>query len=79
MKIEIRLYASLARFLPEQSAGEACVIDLPEGKSVKELLTQLHVPLASVKLIFINHIHVDEESILKDGDRLGVFPPVAGG
>jgi len=79
MKIEIRLYASLARFLPEQSTGDACIIDLPEGKTVKELLSQLGVPLESVKLIFINHIHAGDNRVLKDGDRLGIFPPVAGG
>jgi molybdopterin converting factor small subunit len=37
------------------------------------------VPLETVKLIFLNGIHAKDNEVLKDGDRLGVFPPVAGG
>ncbi len=37
------------------------------------------VPLDEIKLIFINSVKADVEDILKDGDKMGAFPPVAGG
>jgi len=44
-----------------------------------EILKRLDVPLDKVKVIFLNGVHGKGEEILKEGDRVGVFPPVAGG
>jgi molybdopterin converting factor small subunit len=54
-------------------------LEVAEGTTVKALLENLRVPLETVKLIFLNGIHARENEVLKEGDRLGVFPPVAGG
>jgi molybdopterin converting factor small subunit len=32
-----------------------------------------------VKLIFLNGLHAQGDEILSEGDRVGVFPAVAGG
>jgi molybdopterin converting factor small subunit len=50
-----------------------------EGTTIKALLENLEVPLETVKLIFVNGVHAKDDDVLKEGDRLGVFPPVAGG
>jgi molybdopterin synthase sulfur carrier subunit len=80
MKIEVKLYASLGRYMPqavlEKSQGD---LEVGEGTTIKALLENLKVPLETVKLIFLNGIHAKGNEVLKDGDRLGVFPPVAGG
>jgi molybdopterin converting factor small subunit len=79
MKIEIRLFASLARYLPDKSDGRSLIVEVDDETTVKDILERMRVPLGEVKLIFINGIRSEMESSLKDGDRLGVFPPVAGG
>jgi sulfur carrier protein ThiS len=80
MKIEVKLYASLGKYMPqsvlEKKEG---YLEIGEGTTVKALLESLEVPLETVKLIFVNGIHAKEAEVLKDGDRLGVFPAVAGG
>jgi len=80
MKIEVKLYASLGRYMPqavlEKRQG---YLEVGEGTTIKALLENLKVPLETVKLIFLNGIHAKNNEVLKDGDRLGVFPPVAGG
>jgi molybdopterin converting factor small subunit len=43
------------------------------------LLRRLDVPMDKVKIIFLNGIHASGQESLKEGDRIGVFPPVAGG
>ena len=47
--------------------------------TVKELLETTGVPLGDVKTIFINGLHASGDTVLGDADRVGVFPPVAGG
>jgi molybdopterin converting factor small subunit len=79
MKIELRLFASLARYLPDKSDGRSLNVEIHKGTTVKDVLERMGVPLGEVKLIFLNGIRSEMESPLNDGDRLGVFPPVAGG
>lgn len=79
MKIELRLYASLAAFMPEQTRGHALTIEVSDGTSIQDLLQQLKVPKKQIKVIFLNGIHANGGDILKEGDRVGIFPAVAGG
>jgi sulfur carrier protein ThiS len=79
MNIEVNLFASLARYKPEKTGPNSWVVNCMEGITINALLQQLKVPMKEVKLIFINGIHATGESILKDKDRVGVFPPIGGG
>jgi molybdopterin converting factor small subunit len=79
MKIELRLFASLSRYLPEQRRGSLCAMEIPEGTTVTELLRGLGVPAEVRKIIIVNGVHAGESQTLAEGDRIGVFPPVAGG
>jgi sulfur carrier protein ThiS len=54
-------------------------LEIGEGMTIKALLENLKVPLETVKLIFLNGTHAKDNEVMNDGDRLGVFPPVAGG
>ncbi len=74
MKVEINLYASLARFVPRRGP-----VEIDGETTILGLLRRLNVPLDKVKIIFLNGIHASGEETLSDGDRIGVFPPVAGG
>ena len=78
MKIELRLFASLSVYMPETISAES-IVDVKEGIRIQELLEQFNVPLDSVKIIFVNGVHAERDEILKEGDRVGIFPPVAGG
>jgi sulfur-carrier protein len=74
MKVELNLYASLARFVPRTGPMEV------DGETtILGLLRHLDVPLDKVKIIFLNGIHASGNETLREGDRVGVFPPVAGG
>jgi molybdopterin converting factor small subunit len=46
---------------------------------VRDLVQQLGIPEIKAKLIFINSVKATLDSVLEDGDRLGIFPPVGGG
>ena len=79
MKLELNLYASLGKYKPIERAGKSWFVDVPEGTTVKDLLILLKVPIDDVKLIFLNGVRKDWDQVIHEGDRLGVFPPVAGG
>ncbi len=74
MKVELNLYASLARAVPVTGP-----VEIAENTTILGLLTHLGVPMDKVKIIFLNGIHAGGNETLRDGDRVGVFPPVAGG
>lgn len=79
MKIEINLYASLAPYGPVREDRGPRFLEVEPGVTIREILKRLGVPLESVKMIFLNGVHGEGEEVLKEGDRVGVFPPVAGG
>ena len=74
MKVELNLYASLARFVPRGGT-----LEIGEDTTILGLLRHLDVPMDRVKIIFLNGIHASGNETLREGDRVGVFPPVAGG
>lgn len=78
IEIEFRLYASLSRYLPDYWRG-ASTVGVGKGMTVEELLESIKVPLDAVKVVFVNGVHAEADRVLSEGDRVGVFPPVAGG
>jgi molybdopterin converting factor small subunit len=80
MNIELNLYASLRTYAPNAGRGEdRNPTEVQDGITIRELLAQLRVPIEAVKIIFLNGVQANGDETLQDGDRVGVFPPVAGG
>lgn len=79
MKISLHLYASLASHLPPDASGNSCIIELEDGMTVGQVLAEFNIPPESPKIVFLNGLHSRGEEALKEGDRLAVFPPIAGG
>lgn len=76
--IEVRLYATLRRYAPSSLHGVLSV-EISKDSTVTELLAAIAVDLGEVHIIMINGVGSTLESILHDGDRLGIFPAVGGG
>jgi molybdopterin converting factor small subunit len=79
MEIELNLYATLARYLPETLQRGEPVMDVDTGITNGELLEGLSIPMDKVKLIFLDGVHSSTDAVLEEGSRVGVFPPVGGG
>lgn len=79
MKIQMILYASLASFLPDGSSGNCCDMEVPEGSTIRDVLDGMKVPAEAPKIFFINGRHAKQDQQLQEGDRVAVFPPIAGG
>jgi molybdopterin converting factor small subunit len=73
--IQLKLFAALAPLSPENSDR----IPIQPGVSVGDLLDGLNIPTIKAHLIFINGIKRSLDTQLNGGERVGIFPPVAGG
>ncbi len=79
MHIQVNLFATLSRYKPAGGTKEALTMTCEDGATIQELLVQIGLPMEQVKLIFLNGVHAQADTVLRDGDRVGVFPPVGGG
>ncbi len=79
MKVEVRVFATLRRYLPELGIGEPKVVDVPESTTAGELCRLLGIPLEEVKVIMRNSRQVEPDEVLADGDRVAFIPHVGGG
>lgn len=73
--ISLRFFASLSKRMPEDHDRFA----VSPGTTAGEVLSSLGITEDDAKLVFVNNRRAELTSILEDGDRLGVFPPVGGG
>ena len=81
--IEVRLYANLApvgRPLPHLASGAAGFeVEARSGLTVRDVVAEAALQSDDVAVVMINHSRGTLDSPLRDGDRLGLFPAVAGG
>jgi molybdopterin converting factor small subunit len=77
MKISLKCFAQL-------SEGDVCDFtgsdqhEISEGETIKDLLTRLGLRQEEIKIIFVNHKMSDFDTVLHDGDEVGLAPPVGG-
>ena len=79
MHVNVKLFATLVRFKDGSRAGRPFEVELPDGSVVQDLIDYLKIPPEETHVIFINNIIEESDSKLKDGDVVGMFPPVGGG
>jgi molybdopterin synthase sulfur carrier subunit len=79
MEIQVKLFATLRKYLPPGAVNKATTVSLAEGATVADALERLEVPLAEAHLILVNGHHREVSQTLHSGDVVAVFPPVAGG
>jgi len=79
MEIEVKLFATLRDYLPKGSGQYSCKLKVNSTDTVRDVLKRLRIPDKIPKIILVNGVHTNFERVLKGGDVLSVFPPVAGG
>lgn len=79
MKIEVALYATLAQYLPKGSQGHKATMECADGVTVGQVIDQLGIPKPRPTMVLINGLQAGEDTLLKEGDLLALFPSLAGG
>ncbi len=79
MRVRVKLFATLARFVPDTAPAATFDVELPAGATVAELIRHLKLPEHEVKLIFVDGRARTADWVLQPDEQVGIFPPVGGG
>ena len=79
MQVKVKLFATLREYLPKDSDGRSCLMDIDEKTTIEQIIATFNIPEEIPKIILVNGLNGTMEQTLKEGDELSIFPPVAGG
>jgi len=84
MNVVVKLYAGLTEYLPaEVRYSNRLPLELAEGTAIAQVIEPFGMPQKLVHLVLVNGVYVPPEQrlsqVLKDGDVLAIWPPIAGG
>lgn len=79
MRVRVKVFATLARYVPGVKAATPFDVDVADGATLADLARQLNLPGQEVKTVFVNGRAQPLSHVLKPGDEIGIFPPVGGG
>ncbi len=77
MRINLRCFSSLVN--PERcNFNDSTAYNLKDGQTVEDLLKKIDVSNDDVKIAFVNSRIVSFDTVLSDGDNVGLAPAVGG-
>lgn len=79
MKVYVKVYATLRRYVPGYDPSRGLELELEEGSTVGDVVQRLNLPSGEVKTVFVNATLRDFSYPVKEGDLMGIFSPIAGG
>jgi sulfur carrier protein len=74
MKAKIKLFATL-----RNGRFDIKEMDLEEGTTILNITEHLGIEKKDAAILFINGVHAEPDSVIKEGDDVAIFPPVGGG
>jgi molybdopterin converting factor small subunit len=74
VKVHVKLFASLRNYGPER-----LTLEFPGATTIDGVVRALGIPGTIRLLRIVNGEHRPAEELLRDGDQLALFPPIAGG
>jgi len=78
LKIEVKLFSTLTKYLPPGSQGKKAIVEIEDGATVDDLAEKLGFGDVSC-VMMVNNRQVHRAAALKEGDMVSFFPPIAGG
>lgn len=83
MKITVKLFALLAKYLPEGAVRNEVDLEVADGASVQDVIHSLNLPSEYCHLVLVDGVYIApserETRALNPGEALAIWPPVAGG
>jgi molybdopterin converting factor small subunit len=79
MQVRVKVFATLSRYFPDVKPGAPFEVELPGQATLADLVRQLDLPEAEVRMIYVNARAQPLTCVLNSGDEVGIFPAVGGG
>ena len=77
MKVKVELQAYLEQYSP--NGNDIFDYEVPDGARVLDLVTKIGIPTDLASVIIVSDQNTDPSHALKEGDRVILIPPLAGG
>jgi molybdopterin converting factor small subunit len=77
MTVKVKLFAGLRR--PGDPPQGELPVELPAGATVADLVVKLGIATGDVGVIAVNGALKTATTMLAAGDKVALFPPIAGG
>ncbi len=82
MKITLKLYGKLDKYLPENASKNQTEVEIEESSSVEQALDDYGITSDQCHLVMVNGVYVKPEEraakVLSESDNLAVWPPSTG-
>ncbi|AEF94510.1 thiamineS protein [Desulfotomaculum nigrificans CO-1-SRB] len=78
MQLELRVYTGLEKYTGTRY-GELIQVEIASGSTIRDLLKKYNIPEKEVFSSLVNGLHKTLDTVLQEGDRVALFPPVGGG
>ena len=78
-KVEVRLFASLRKYHPNSGDSKAFTLELNDETKLGDLVTKLKIPRQEIGILMVNGKWQKESYLLRNEDRVGIFPLIGGG
>ena len=84
MRITFKLFALLQDYLPAEGRKDnALQVELAEGTTIQKVIERFGLPQKSCHLVLVDGSFIPPAEraarVLKDGEALSIWPPIAGG
>jgi molybdopterin converting factor small subunit len=79
MKVFVKLYAAFRQHHPGPNRSVPLEVEMAEGAVASDLAAALKLPAGLLRSVFINNAAATPDTVLHEGDQVGLFPPVVGG
>jgi molybdopterin converting factor small subunit len=79
VRVEVRLFATLARYLPAGHDAGTAFLEVTDDCTVADLAHTLGIPAEMSRIVLVNDHDAGDAQRLAPGDVVTLFPPLAGG
>jgi sulfur-carrier protein len=79
MRVQVKLFATLRKYMPPGSAGDTLTVDVPEDATVADLVARLGIPVDHARMAVAAGEQLDLAARVPVGVEINLFPPLAGG
>ena len=79
LKVTVKLYGTLSSCFDDYSHQNGIDVNIRDKACIDDLLVHLNIEPAGVGMIFVDSVHADKTTLLKNNSQIRIFQPVFGG
>jgi sulfur carrier protein ThiS len=79
MQVQVKLYGTLGKWVAGYDHRRGLAVNVADGATVTELMTQLGVPLDKIGMVSLDGRLAGKATVLRGGVLVKVFHPIFGG